>query len=78
MYHDYKKFLNQIFPEGFVRELSEKKCPGGSVWFITALNILNKQAPVKKKHIGDNQSAFVTKEIKKSYNNPFTFTKQVS
>ena len=25
MYHDYKKFLNQIFPEGFVRELSEKK-----------------------------------------------------
>ena len=32
----------------------------------TARNIINKQAPVKKKHNWNNQSAFIKKEIRKA------------
>ena len=66
MYRDYKKFSNQIFRKRFVKELSEKNVQEDQfdLFQSTALNILNKQAPVKKKYIRNNQSAFVTKEIR--------------
>ena len=66
MYRDYKKFSNQIFRERFVKELSEKNVQVDQfdLFQSTALNILNKQAPVKKKYIRNNQSTFVTKEIR--------------
>ena len=68
MHRDYKKFWNQIFREKFVKMLSEKNAQEDQfdLFQSTALNILNKQAPVKKKHMRNKQSAFVTREIKKA------------
>lgn len=68
MYRDYKEFSNQIFREKFVRELSEKNVQEDQLdsFHSNALNNLNKQAPVKKKHVRNNQSAFVRNEIKKA------------
>ena len=34
--------------------------------YNTALNTINKQVPAKKNHIKCNQSAFVTKEVRKA------------
>ena len=68
MYCDYKKFSNQTFREEFVKELSEKNVQEDQfdLFQSNTLNILNKQALVKKKHIRNNQAAFVTKEIRKA------------
>ena len=68
MHRDYKKFSNQILGEEFVKKLSEKKNVQENQFNLfqsTALNLLNKQAPVKK-NIRNKQSAFVTKEIRKA------------
>ena len=68
MHRDYKKFSNQILGEEFVKKLSEKKNVQENQFDLfqsTALNLLNKQAPVKK-NIRNKQSAFVTKEIRKA------------
>ena len=68
MHRDYKKFSNQILEEEFVKTLSEKKNVQENQFNLfqsTALNLLNKQAPVKK-NIRNKQSAFVTKEIRKA------------
>ena len=49
MYCDYKKFLNQTFPEEFFKELSEKNVQEDQFDFFqsTPLNVLNRQAPIK-------------------------------
>ena len=68
MHRDYKKFSNEILGEEFVKKLSEKKNVQENQFNLfqsTALNLLNKQAPVKK-NIRNKQSAFVTKEIRKA------------
>ena len=68
MHRDYKKFSNQILGEEFVKKLSEKKNVQENQFNLfqsTALNLLNKQAPVKR-NIRNKQSAFVTKEIRKA------------
>lgn len=66
MYRDYQKFSNQIFWDKFVKELSERyvQVDQFDLYQNTALNIINQQAPVKKKHI--NQSAFFMKKVKKA------------
>ena len=75
MHRDYKKFSNQILGEEFVKTLSEKKNVQENQFNLfqsTALNLLNKQAPVKK-NIRNKQSAFVTKEIRKALTNRLRF-----
>ena len=49
MYRDYKKILNQIFPEEFFKELSQKNVHEDQfdLFQSNPLNILNRQAPVK-------------------------------
>ena len=68
MYHGYKKASYQIFWEEFVKELSEKDVHKDQfdLFQNTGLNILNKQTPDLKKYIRNNQSTFVTKEIRKA------------
>ena len=62
-YRDYKKFSNGNFLNS-VKEVFSNKNPneksGGIDFFLsTCLKVLNKHAPCKKKHIGNNQRPFM-------------------
>ena len=63
-----KKFSNHLFLRRIYQEIVWKKVHEDpfDLFQSTKLNTLNKQAPVKKKYIGNNQSTFVTKEIRKA------------
>ena len=66
MYRDYKKFSN--ISRKLVKKLSERNAQVDQFDLLqnAALNITNKEAPVKKKHNWNNQSAFIKKEIRKA------------
>ena len=70
-YRDFKKFSNQAFRDEVFRELSFNNIEENDFerFQDVTLGVLNNHAPVKEKHIRCNQSAFITKEIRKAIMN---------
>ena len=67
-YRNYKGFDNLIFKDELIRELSKHDINNiqFDVFESTMLNILNKHAPLKQKHLRANNGKFVTKELRKA------------
>jgi len=67
-YRNYKGFDNLIFKDELIRELSKHDINNiqFDVFESTMLNILNKHAPLKQKHLRANNGNFVTKELRKA------------
>ena len=65
---DYKKFTNEHFRKDRLRELYfENVQPNEFDKFkFIASKLLNSHAPLKEKHIGCNQAAFMNKEVCKT------------
>ena len=66
-YRDYKNFSNDQFRADFLNELTKDNISISrlDVFTGTALKILGKHAPMKKKSIRSNESPFMTKNLKK-------------
>ena len=66
-YRDFRNFSNQAFRDELLRELSCNNSGHNFELFQTlALETLNKHAPVKEKHVRNNQAPFISKEIRKA------------
>ena len=67
-YRNYKSFDNLIFKDELIRETSKHDINNiqFDVFESTMLNILNKHAPLKQKHLRANNGKFVTKELRKA------------
>ena len=70
-YRDYKNFSNDQFRTDFLNELTKDHIPVSrlDVFTGTALQILDKHAPMKQKSIRANESPFMTKNLKKEMMN---------
>ena len=67
-YRDYRNFSNELFHNVLVQELSTKdvSTDNFSGFQNTVFDILNKQAPLKEKHIRRNNSPFLDKALRKA------------
>ena len=68
IYRDFKNFSNQQFGTELVRELNENNVGVSQfeLFQTITLGLLNKLAPSKKKTLRNNQSSFITKEVRKA------------
>ena len=68
-YRDYKNFSNNDFRYDLINELSKNNIEISKLdgFVDTFLNILNKKAPVKKRHIRANQAPFMNKNLQKAF-----------
>ena len=68
IYRDFKNFSNQKFGTELVRELNENNVGVSQfeLFQTISLGLLNKLALLKKKTLKNNQSSFITKEVRKA------------
>ena len=68
-YRDYRNFSNEDFRYHLINELSKDNIDISKldVFIETFLNILNKKAPIKKRHIRANQAPFMNKKLQKAF-----------
>ena len=68
IYSDFKNFSNQQFGAELVKELNENNVGVSQfeLFQTITLGLLNKLAPSKKKTLRNNQSSFITKEVRKA------------
>ena len=65
-YRDYKRFDNEKFRESLITHFSTGKNISYDAFKNLVLHILDKMAPIKQKHIRDNQSRFMNQDIYKA------------
>ena len=68
-YRDYKKFSNQVFRDELYQKLycnNVLKTISFETFQKISVDILDRHAPIKEKHIRSNHSDFVTKDIRKA------------
>ena len=68
IYRDFKNFSNQQFRTELVKERNENNVGASQfeLFQTMSLELLNKLAPSKKKDLRNNQSSFITKEVRKA------------
>ena len=67
-FRDYKRFQNGLFRSGLDYELSKLDVCSLEFEHFSKIfiEVLNKHAPVEKKHLTANQGEFITKELNKA------------
>ena len=68
-YRDFKNFSNQVFRDELYRELycnDTLRNISFENFHKISVDILEKHAPIKKKHLRNNHSDFITKDIRKA------------
>ena len=65
---DFKNFSNQQFRTELVKELNENNVGANQFELFQTifLGLLNKLRPLKKKTLTNNQSSYITKEVRKA------------
>lgn len=68
IYLDFKNFSNQQFRTELVKELNENNVGANQFELFQTifLGLLNKLRPLKKKTLTNNQSSYITKEVRKA------------
>ena len=69
IYRDYKRFDNEKFSESLITCFSTGKNVLYNSFENLALQILDKMAPIKQKHVRENQPPFMNKYIHKTIMN---------
>ena len=69
MYRNYKSFSNENYKSDLVSELFKESFDNANnsdtvnSFLQLCVNVLDKQAPQKKKHVRGNQSLFMNREL---------------
>ena len=68
IYRDFKNFSNQQFRTELAKELNENNVGANQfeLFQTVSLGLLNRLKPLKKKTLKNNQSSFITKEMRKA------------
>ena len=68
IYRDLKNFSNQRFRTELLKELNEKNIDGSQFELFQTISIglFNKLAPTKQNTLRNDQSSFITKEVRKA------------
>ena len=71
IYRAFKNFSNQQLRTGLVKELNEDNVGASQfeLFQVISLGLLNKLTLLKKKNLRNNQSSFVTREVRKAIMN---------
>ena len=71
IYRAFKNFSNQQLRTGLVKELNEDNVGASQFELFQAisLGLLNKLTLLKKKNLRNNQSSFITREVRKAIMN---------
>ena len=71
IYRAFKNFSNQQLRTGLVKELNEDNVGASQfeLFQVISLGLLNKLTLLKKKNLRNNQSSFITREVRKAIMN---------
>ena len=71
IYRAFKNFSNQQLRTGLVKELNEDNVGASQfeLFQVISLGFLNKLTLLKKKNLRNNQSSFITREVRKAIMN---------
>ena len=71
IYRAFKNFSNQQLRTGLVKELNEDNVGASQfeLFQVISLGLLNKLTILKKKNLRNNQSSFITREVRKAIMN---------
>ena len=71
IYRAFKNFSNQQLRTGLVKELNEDNVGASQfeLFQVISLGLLNELTLLKKKNLRNNQSSFITREVRKAIMN---------